>query len=513
MFTATGKTQAAAALCLIACSLLIAGGAVAQSEPALPEAYSAAELEELVGPVALYPDDLLAIILPASAYPLQIVQAARYLEEYEQNPDLKPNDDWDDAVVALLNYPEIIELMNQDLDWTWQLGEAVVNQQPEVLDAVQQFRDRAYLAGNLATDERQVVSTDEGVIEIEPADPEVIYVPYYEPERVVVYQSTPVYRYYPRPYPVYYYPYPSDYWFASRLFWGVTTFYTLAWLSDGLHLHHHDHDSHPYYQRTYHTHHYVRHHYRHSSHDVYVNRSHRPRYGRSDRTRYDRRYRGDAWRPAKRHGARPGYRRHDRHREPITASTFSNPRQRDDAIRKARPARRSSPAPTPSMDHRSTIRPDSGDIKRKRVIRTRKDQRTLAHSRPTARSDQKTVRTIRRSQRQHTSARADTRAARTRIKSTTGERQKSIRVRQSKPASRPTQSKPNMRVAQSPRVRSRAAPQRTQARAPRSAPKKVAARRSATHSAGKSNKIAKTSTRKSGANKSKARSKDRKSRS
>ena len=65
----------------------------------------------------------------------------------------------------------------------------------------------------------------------------------------------------------------------------LTTFYTLAWLSDGLHLHHHYHDSHPYYRRTYHTHHYVRHHYRHSSHDGYVNRSHRPRYGRSERTR------------------------------------------------------------------------------------------------------------------------------------------------------------------------------------------------------------------------------------
>lgn len=518
MFTAIRSNLVApATLCLMASSLLTAGLATAQSEPDQPYTYSVAELEELVGPVALYPDDLLAIILPASAYPLQIVQAARYLEEYEQNPDLEPNDEWDDSVVALLNYPEVIELMNQDLDWTWQLGEAVVNQQPDVLDAVQRFRDRAYLAGNLGTDERQVVSTDEGVIEIEPVDPEVIYVPYYEPERVVIYQRSPVYHYYPRPYPVYYYPYPADYWFASRLFWGVTTFYTFAWLSDGLHLHHYYHDSHPYYRRTYHTHHYVRHRYYQSSHNVYVNRGQRARYS-SDRTRHERHYRGDAWRPKSRHGARPGYRRHARTREPITASTFGASRQRDHAIRQSRPIRTTSSTPTRRTDRRSTFSSDRDDIKRKRVIRTRKDQPTVARSQPTTRSDRKTVRTIRRSQHQQasmrTSERRVTRSARPLTKSKNVERQKNVRVRQSKPANRPAQAKSNVRVAKTTKsLRSRPSPQRSQSRVPRSGPKKVAAKRSSSQSVAKASKVSRASTRKGEANKNKRRSKGRKSKS
>lgn len=83
------------------------------------------ELQELVGPVALYPDDLLAIVLPASAYPLQIASAARFIEALETDPSLQPDPDWDDTVVALSNYPEVIELLNDDLDWTYRLGEAV----------------------------------------------------------------------------------------------------------------------------------------------------------------------------------------------------------------------------------------------------------------------------------------------------------------------------------------------------------------------------------------------------
>ena len=164
---------------------------------------SAAELDELVGPIALYPDDLLAVVLPAAAYPLQIVEAARFLEALESDPSLEPDPDWDDSVVALLNYPEVLALMNDEIDWTWQLGEAVVSQQGDVVAAIESFRDRAYAAGNLKSDEYQTVSRDDGVIEITPVEEDVIYVPYYEPERVVVYQTRPVYFYYPRAYPVY----------------------------------------------------------------------------------------------------------------------------------------------------------------------------------------------------------------------------------------------------------------------------------------------------------------------
>src|SRR5262252_6571385 len=133
----------------------------------------------LVGKIALYPDDLVAIVLPASTYPLQVVEAARFLEERKKDSALKPNDKWDDSVVALLNSPEIVKLMNDDLDWTWKLGDAVINQRGEVLDAIQSFRGQAAAAGNLRTDSHQVVQNDDqGEIAIKPADPQIVYVPY-----------------------------------------------------------------------------------------------------------------------------------------------------------------------------------------------------------------------------------------------------------------------------------------------------------------------------------------------
>ena len=209
------------------------------------------ELQELVGPIALYPDDLLAIVLPASTYPLQLVQAQRFLEDLEQDPSLEPDKDWDDSVIALLNYPEVLQLLNEDLDWTWRLGEAVVAQQADVVGAVESFRDRAYAAGNLKSDSRQTVARNDGSIEITPVEDDIIYVPYYEPERVVVYQSQPVYRYYPRAYPVYYYPYPVGHAFHSGFFWGVTTAFTVGWLTDSVHVIHHSYHGHPYYGRHY----------------------------------------------------------------------------------------------------------------------------------------------------------------------------------------------------------------------------------------------------------------------
>jgi hypothetical protein len=209
------------------------------------------ELQELVGPIALYPDDLLAIVLPASTYPLQLVQAQRFLEDLEDDPSLKPDESWDDSVIAVLNYPEVVALLNEDLDWTWRLGEAVVAQQADVVGAVEGFRDRAYAAGNLKSDTRQTVARNEGTIEITPVEDDVIYVPYYEPERIVHYQSRPVYHYYPRAYPVYYYPYPVGYAFNSGFFWGVTTAFTVGWLTDSVHVVHHSYHGHPYYGHRY----------------------------------------------------------------------------------------------------------------------------------------------------------------------------------------------------------------------------------------------------------------------
>jgi len=248
---------------------------------------SAAELEKLVGPIALYPDDLLAIVLPASTYPLQIVQALRFLEDLEDDPSLQPDEDWDDSVVALINYPEVVELLNEDLDWTWRLGEVVVAQQSDVLSAIELFRDRAYAAGNLKSDDYQLVAHEESSIQITPVQEDVIYVPYYEPERVVVYQPRPVYYYYPRPYPVYYYPYAAGYAFHDSFFWGVTTAFSIAWHSHHLNVFHHSFYGHPYYGHSYWNRYWYRrpdiHHYN----NVYV---------RNNNISYSRYQYGDRWR-------------------------------------------------------------------------------------------------------------------------------------------------------------------------------------------------------------------------
>lgn len=246
------------------------------------------DLEELVGPIALYPDDLLAIVLPASAYPLQIVDAARFLEDLERDPSLQPDPEWDDSVVALLNYPEVVELLNEDIDWTWRLGEAVVSQQTDVVTAIETFRDRAYAAGNLKSDAYQNVVRDKGVIEISPVADDVIYVPYYEPERVVVYQPRPVYYYYPRSYPVYYYPYSTAYDFDRGYFWGVTTAFTIGWLTDSLHVYHHSYHGHPYYGYSY----WDRWWYRRPNINVY-----NTTYVNNTNITVNRYYNGDRWRP------------------------------------------------------------------------------------------------------------------------------------------------------------------------------------------------------------------------
>ena len=257
------------------------------------------ELEDLVGPVALYPDDLLAIVLPASTFPLQLVEAQRFLEDLEDDPVLKPDDDWDDSVIALLNYPEVLELLNEDLDWTWQLGEAVVAQHSDVVAAIEGFRNRAYAAGNLRSDERQTISDEDGAIQISPVDDDIIYVPYYEPERVVVYQPEPVVHYYPQAYPVYYYPYPSGHAFRSGFFWGVTSAYSLGWLSDRVHVIHHSYHSHPYYGRHYWDGWWYRRPSIHVHNHYYVNK-------RDSRRYYSR---GDAWRPRYDHRRRLGNQR------------------------------------------------------------------------------------------------------------------------------------------------------------------------------------------------------------
>ena len=188
------------------------------------------QLDDLVGPIALYPDELLAIVLPASTYPLQIVQAARYLEKRKSEPKLKPDERWDSSVLGLLNYPEVVEKINQDLDWASRLGDAVINQQQDLMDAIQRFRTQVNSAGNLESGEHTTIIREQEIIKIESATPDVIYVPTYNPTVVVVQQPAPYTYVYSSPYPYYYSP-AATFW--TGMFVGGAIGYGIGWHGHG----------------------------------------------------------------------------------------------------------------------------------------------------------------------------------------------------------------------------------------------------------------------------------------
>jgi len=235
---------------------------------------SSDKLENLVGRIALYPDELIGIVLPASTYPLQIVQASRFLENKKNNPELKPRESWDTSVLGLLNYPEVIKMMSEDLDWIAQLGDAVVAQQKDVMDAIQHFRTRTHAAGNLKTDDKQIIVQEKQTIIIKSANPEVIYIPHYQPQVVVVAQTYPPIVYYPTPYPVYYSPAAT---FYTGMFVGAAIAYGVGW---------HNHDIH---------------HYNHHGHhgDVNINKNTNVNINKGNR---------QSWKPGAGSGSRPGYR-------------------------------------------------------------------------------------------------------------------------------------------------------------------------------------------------------------
>jgi hypothetical protein len=152
-----------------------------------PDLMSYDVLEAVLAPVALYPDVLLAQVLTASTYPLDVVQAARWLRS---NPDRSQvlGQPWDPSVMALTNYPDVIFRLDQDLDWTNALGSAFLNQQPDVMRVVQELRRRAQSTGVLQTTPQQTVIVQNSNVTIVPAQPQVIYVPQYNPQVVFVEQ-------------------------------------------------------------------------------------------------------------------------------------------------------------------------------------------------------------------------------------------------------------------------------------------------------------------------------------
>ena len=202
-----------------------------QPQPAAPTAplLSPDQLQNLVGRIALYPDDLLGLVLPAATTPLDIVKGQRFLEKYKQDKSLKPDPSLSQPVLSLLAYPEVVNFMDNDLDWTQALGEAVIAQQPDVLQAIQIFRRKAQDAGNLKTDDKQVVVDQQDAVKIVPPKPEVIYVPQYQPSAVVVQQPAPAVTYSSTAYPSYYVPGAAAAAATTGYVAGAATAYGLNW--------------------------------------------------------------------------------------------------------------------------------------------------------------------------------------------------------------------------------------------------------------------------------------------
>src|SRR3954464_6979222 len=175
--------------------------------PSVPAKRSAAELEKLAIPIALHPDPLVSIILPASVYPVEIVMAARFVKD-TNNISKIDEQPWDENVKAVARFPQLVAKMSEDLDWTVGLGQAFLDQRKELMDTIQALRAKAQQAGTLKTTteqivvvtnslvqkvvEERVVIVTNTIVEIIPSNPEMIYVPSYPP---TVYYPPPAYAY------------------------------------------------------------------------------------------------------------------------------------------------------------------------------------------------------------------------------------------------------------------------------------------------------------------------------
>ena len=179
------------------------GTGAAQTQNNSAPVFSAQEIDAMVAPIALYPDALLSQVLMAATYPLEIVQAARWSKSTgntggEAALSKVSDQTWDPSVQSLVAFPKVLTMMSDQLDWTQKIGDAFLAQQGDVMDSVQRLRAQAQKAGNLSSNAQQNVSTEGQTIIIAPAQPNVIYVPAYNP--TVVY-GTWGYPSYP---PVYY---------------------------------------------------------------------------------------------------------------------------------------------------------------------------------------------------------------------------------------------------------------------------------------------------------------------
>jgi hypothetical protein len=199
--TATFRVALTAFLILV----MAAPSEVFGQESGTATAFKQEELDQMLAPIALYPDSLLAQVLMAATFPLEIVAADRWVN---QNKDLRGDQlnaaldkmKWDLSVKALVPFPQVLAMMSEKLEWTQTLGEAFLAQQADVMDTIQKLRARAQAQGNLKTTKEQKVIVQEQEIVIEPASPTMIYVPAYNPTVVYgawPYPAYPPYAYYP----------------------------------------------------------------------------------------------------------------------------------------------------------------------------------------------------------------------------------------------------------------------------------------------------------------------------
>ena len=215
--------------CSLSLMLLAAGGYLpaASAQPMPPDsqapAYPPQQLDQLLAPIALYPDPLLAQILMASTYPLEVVDAARWVQDPNNAPLRGDQLDaalqqqtWDPSVKSLAPFPQILQMMNSKLDWTQALGNAFLAQQAAVMDSVQRLRAEARRAGTLQSTPQQTVSTEGQAIMIEPASSQLAYVPYYDPRAVYGSWGYP-------DYPPVYFPPPPNYGYVAGpgIYFGV----------------------------------------------------------------------------------------------------------------------------------------------------------------------------------------------------------------------------------------------------------------------------------------------------
>lgn len=154
-----------------------------------PYPFTDRELDDLLAPIALYPDPLLAQMLPAATYPEDVADAAAWLQGGGRMEDVDYQD-WDENVRAIAHYPDVLNMMAADMDWTADVGDAFLNQPEDVTDSIQRLRAEARAVGNLVSTSEQSVIVEDGYIQIVPAHPQYVYIPQYDPS--VVYVERPV---------------------------------------------------------------------------------------------------------------------------------------------------------------------------------------------------------------------------------------------------------------------------------------------------------------------------------